>query len=165
MIIKKIKNNKAFVLLFAVVISSIILAVTLGVLNIALKEINFSTSSKDTDDAFYAADTGVECALYYDKDISVLQPFPSRTVQPSMMCAGFVVDENLQNPDDNFWTFSVLGLGSSGKSCAFVSILKDSGATPAATSIISKGYNVADTTGDNCVPNSKSVERQLEVNY
>ena len=45
--IKKIQNNKyyknGFVILYAMVISSILLAITLGVLNIALKEINFST--------------------------------------------------------------------------------------------------------------------------
>ena len=42
-IIKKIKKNNGFALLYAVMLSSILLAITIGVLNIALKEINFSS--------------------------------------------------------------------------------------------------------------------------
>src|SRR3989338_10209048 len=56
-----------FVILFAVMISSIILAIALGVANIALKEIKFSASVKDTNEAFFAADTGLECVLFNDK--------------------------------------------------------------------------------------------------
>src|SRR3989344_7795571 len=60
-------SGSGFVILFAVMISSIILAIALGVSNIAFKEIKFSTSVKDTNDAFFAADTGLECALFNDK--------------------------------------------------------------------------------------------------
>ena len=51
MIIKKIKKNRGFVILFAVTLSSILLAIALGVANIALKEIRFGTSAKDTNEA------------------------------------------------------------------------------------------------------------------
>ena len=66
-IFNQIKNNRGFVILFAVTLASILLTISLGVSNIALREIKFSTSAKDTNDAFFAADTGTECALFNDK--------------------------------------------------------------------------------------------------
>ena len=153
MIIKKIKKNRGFVLLFAMVLSSIILAVALGVTNIALKEVNFSTSGKDANDAFFAADTGAECALFYDKNLSVTDPFPT-----SINCA----DIEISVSDGQF---IVLNLGTSNKSCAVVTITKYTDADVPFTSIISKGYNVANTGDSNCYPTSKSVERELDVNY
>ena len=159
MIIKKIKKNRGFVILFAVVLSSIILAIALGVANIALKEIKFGTSAKDANDAFFAADTGAECALYYDR-------FDNNAFSGSeitMSCAG--------NPVSNFsfdgidtWSFSILNLCSTGKSCANVTVLKDDN-FPTVTTLTSKGYNVADISDGKCVPISKSVERELEVTY
>ena len=63
---KYFRNKNGFALLYSVVVSSIILAIALGVSNIAYKEIVFGTSAKDANDAFYAADTAAECTLYYD---------------------------------------------------------------------------------------------------
>jgi len=162
MIIKEIKKNRGFVLLFAVVISSIVLAITLGVLNIALKELNFTTSAKDTNDAFFAADTGVECALYWDNGLNTAQQFPS---SPSTMaCAGIPID--VMSDGVGGGLFYVLGLGGSENSCATVTITKYPLATPVPyTSIVSKGYNIAYTSGGICTPIQKSVERQLEVTY
>ena len=59
MIILKIKKNKGFVLIFAVTLAAILLSIALGISQIALKEIKFGTSAKDTNDAFFAADTGL----------------------------------------------------------------------------------------------------------
>ncbi len=67
MLIKKIQNNKGFVLLFAVTIASILLAIALGVANISYNEVRFGTSARGTNDAFFAADAGIENALFLDK--------------------------------------------------------------------------------------------------
>ncbi|HEV7424440.1 MAG TPA: hypothetical protein VGO21_04595, partial [Candidatus Paceibacterota bacterium] len=94
-IIKIIKNKgsapyeakgfrSGFVILFAVTLASIILAVTLGAINVALKEIKFSTNAKDTNNAFFAADVGVECAEYYDK--STINAFPVAGPATSISC-------------------------------------------------------------------------------
>ncbi|MFA6524293.1 MAG: hypothetical protein WC264_02890 [Candidatus Paceibacterota bacterium] len=150
--IKKIQKNKAFVILFAVMLSSIILAITLGVSNISLKEINFSTSAKNANDAFFAADTGIECALFYDKT-GPNNAFTSGLEIP-MNCAGSNITLTPNNTPPTFWSFDIVGLGSNGKSCAKVTVDKD---TIPNTTIISKGYN-------NCILNNK-VERELEVTY
>ena len=64
---QKNTKNRGFVILFAVTISSILLALAIGVANIALKEVKFNTSAKDTNNAFFAADTAIEYALFQDK--------------------------------------------------------------------------------------------------
>lgn len=153
---KNIKINNGFVLLYAMVVSSIILAVAFGVTNIALKEANFSTSAKATNEAFFAADTGAECTLFYDKTNN--NAFVGNPIVP-LDCVGSPNDISTLNPSsDNppfkVWDFTINNLGNSGKSCAVVNVSKD--LILGTTKIISKGY-------DDC--NSKKVERELEVNY
>ncbi len=140
-ILKVKKNKKGFVILFSVTISSILLAIALGVSNIALKEVKFGTNARDTNDAFFAADTGIEYALFKDKT-STNYPAPGN------------------------WTETIGGLGSAGKGCVIVTITKTT--SPTSTTFISKGYNNGSGGSDpswTCVPTSNSVERQLEVYY
>jgi len=155
MIKKKIKKNRGFVLLFVVMLSSIILAIALGVADISLKEIKFGTSAKDTNEAFFAADTGAECTLYYDRSAPENNAFIGTA---SMNCAGSNITLNGSDPS---WNFVVSGLGSEGKGCAEVAVDKsDSGSIcNSPTCIVSKGYN------DCNIPNSGRVERQLELSY
>ena len=71
------KRNRGFVILFAVTISSILMAIAIGVANIALKEAQFETSAKYTNEAFFAADTGLEKVLYKDnRAVSSYTPAP-----------------------------------------------------------------------------------------
>jgi len=154
--IKKIKTKKeeGFVILFAVMVSSIILAITLGVADIAFKEIKFSTSVKDTNEAFFAADVGAECALFNDRSTSnsFLETGGSGVVQ----CLGFTIGLNGSFP---VWNFVVPGLGSGGQGCARVTV--DKSIDPN-THVISKGYN---NGGFPCIQGQNTVERQLELNY
>lgn len=64
---RKLTGSKAgFALLVAVLISSVVLAVGLSMLNITLKQYIFSGIGRESEIAFYAADAGMECALYWD---------------------------------------------------------------------------------------------------
>jgi len=160
MIIKKIKKNKGFVILFAVMLSSILLAIALGVSNIAFREVTFGTSAKDANDAFFAADVGAECALFYDKSLPANNAFTvGQSFAGPMNCAGSHVA--LVGDTGPSWSFDVVGLGSNGKSCAKVTV--DKSIEP--ITIISKGYS-SDNIGDtSCTPLSNSLERELEVTY
>ncbi len=63
----KVKNKKqGVVLLISVIISSIVLAIGLSLANIAYKEQVLSITQNDSVRAFYAADAGAECVLYWD---------------------------------------------------------------------------------------------------
>lgn len=53
-------------MLFSVLISSLLVAVGLSIFNLTLKEITLSTAGRESQIAFYAANSGMECALYGD---------------------------------------------------------------------------------------------------
>ena len=163
MIIKKVKKNKGFVLLYAVMLSSILLAITVGVMEISYSEIKFGTSAKDTNDAFFAADTGAECALYYDKVSPNL--FPVAGGATEIMCANSSITPTYSSGSGSgFYSFIIKNLGgesliSDRKGCAVVTVFK----TESSGQIISKGYN---NNGVNCdTSNASTVERQLILNY
>ncbi len=151
---EKSKKNKGFVLLFTVVLSSVVFAIALGIANVLYKEIRFGTSAKNTNDAFFAADTGAECALYNDKSTS--QSFVQNGSTGTVQCMGTTIAISGAYP---VWDFIVSGLGSSGEGCAKVRVNKTFSPN---TSLISKGYN---NGGSSCIQDSSSVERQLELNY
>jgi hypothetical protein len=154
--INKKERKNGFVLLYTMILASIILSITFGILNVALKETNFSVSARATNEAFFAADTGAECALYYDKTADpTLNPFNSQNPQMMIYCSDAQSETNVMPfQDDHTWQFPVLGLGSARAGCAIVTVSKNP--DDFSTTVISKGYN-------NCV--SKSVERELKVTY
>ena len=163
-ITSKIKNNNGstpyrrhkpsgsgFVILFAVTLASILLAIALGVADIALKELKFGTSARDTNNALFAADTGIEHILFLDKP----SPGPGPIFVPS------------PSTTETRLPYIVTGLGSAGVSCAVVTVTKSNTIGPppsTTTTVISKGYNVTGTScGDPAISNL--VERELKVTY
>lgn len=63
----KDKKDKGYVLLLAVLISSIILAMSLGIFSISLKEVMLATFARDSVRAFAASSRGLECAMFMDR--------------------------------------------------------------------------------------------------
>ncbi len=157
---KKIKKNKGFVILFAVTLSAILLAIALGVANIAQKEIRFGTSAKDTNDSFVAADTGAECALFYDKLSG--SSFPVAGPATAITCATNTVTPTYSgSANTGSYSFTLTSLGSSGVSCAKVNIFKDQTTSPIKVTITSDGYDIGDS---NCnSTNPFRVERELKI--
>lgn len=158
-----INTNKGFALLFAILLSTIILVIALSVSNIAVKELNFSSSAVDTNDAFFAADTGAECALYNDR--SDVNKFPLTGSSNPINCNNKNITLS-SSPGSNSVTYSfiITNLGSSGDSCAKINIFKDGSKNPITTKISSKGYNVGGGSGCNST-SSRLIERELIVNY
>lgn len=153
--LKYFKNKKGFVILFALMLSSIILAISLGVSNIALKEIAFSTSAQGTNDAFFAADTGAECALYHDR--TDVNAFPISGTVGAVSCSSN--ESGSGNGTNASYSFTTTGLGGGGQSCAKITIVKE----PGKTVITSKGYNIGDSSCNST--NQNRVERELEITY
>ena len=154
---KKLKKNRGFVILFAVTLSAILLSIALGVANIAFREIKFGTSAKDTNEAFFAADTGAECAFVNDK--STGNSFVSSGGTGNIQCLGNTIALAGSYP---VWSFIVSGLGNTGTSCAKVTVDK----TTALTAITSKGYNNRGGAGTGtCTPGPNTVERELIITY
>ena len=160
---QKIKNNKGFVLLFAVTLTAILFAIAIGISNIALKELNFSTSAQDSNDSFFAADVGVECALYEDKSAK----FPAQTTNPNLTisCNNTVPTFSTSGTTASY-DFTMLALGNTNKSCVKVTVFKEWFANTSIvnTLVTSRGYNLG---GDGSCGSTSSrlVERELDVRY
>jgi len=61
-----LRAQRGFTLLLAALVSSIVLAVGAAIFGIAQKQVLLSAIGRDSQFAFYAADTAAECALYWD---------------------------------------------------------------------------------------------------
>lgn len=155
--INKSKKNNGFVILFAVTISAILLSIALGVANISLQEIKFGTSAKDTNEAFFAADTGVECAFSNDKASGSVFVSPG---SPSIACNGVTITAVEDPVSPSFWTFVVPTLGGEGQGCARVTVDKTASSL---TTVISKGYNVGDASCSSSNPDR--IEREIRTTY
>lgn len=69
--IKNIKRDSSgFVAIFTVLIATTIMLMIVGITGTTYKETLLTRSSTDSNKAFFAADTGSECALYYDRKIN-----------------------------------------------------------------------------------------------
>ncbi len=63
--LKKIKKNeRGFVILIAIMVSLILLSIGAFIASIAIREIMLSSSAKQSQAAFFAADSVLECALF-----------------------------------------------------------------------------------------------------
>lgn len=60
------KNSKGFTIFFATLVASLALAIGLAIYDITLRQLDLSTTVIQSQYAMYAADSGVECALYWD---------------------------------------------------------------------------------------------------
>ena len=156
---KKIRKNKGFVIFYAVTLATIFLSIALSVASVALKEIKFGSSAKDTNNAFYAADAGVECALLYDKTGAY---FVSGNY--SINCNNNNNVTAIENPS-KFWTFAISQLNSDKLGCVKITMDKTSGVPPLNT-ITANGYNSGGGILGVCNPSPTSaVERELTTSY
>ncbi len=60
------KNNKGFTLLLAILITSIILGISVGFSAFIIRELIISAMGRESQKAFFASDSGIECSLYWD---------------------------------------------------------------------------------------------------
>ena len=63
---RKIQNKKGFSLLVAIVVTSILVMIAFVVADLALKELILASAGQQSEIAFYMADSGMDCAIYWD---------------------------------------------------------------------------------------------------
>lgn len=158
-------STRGFVVLYAALLSSIVLAIGMSIYNTTLKDMLFSSSGRESQLAFYATDSGVECALYWDKkydgggkvfatsSASVSAGFPSVIIScDDIEVEDWGVSSSLEPSDHAITTFSI----TTDNVCANIVVTKYASG---ASIIESRGYN-------NCkVGDPRRVERGLKVNY
>jgi hypothetical protein len=154
---KRHKNQQnGFTILVAVVTAGILLIIAMSIGGIALKEQILSTANKESQVAFYAADTGMECALYWDQKQGAFAPdiaggsFISQTKTPTISCNNMTLSSLTPDVSDiNHYSykFMVSGIGGT-TACSVVKISKDTISIPnkTKTEILSYGYNTCDAS-------------------
>ena len=138
-------------------------------MNLVLKQIRISSIAKDSSAAFYAADSGIECALFWDlKNNS----FATSTPANPIACGGnpsISINKFLGPLQAGTTTFAFIFSGVSEKYCVQIAVGKSySPTSPKAlkTNIESRGYNTGSVSNFACTSSSaRRVERAIVVNY
>jgi len=148
-----IMNNKknGFTLLFSLLILTIVLSASLGIYSIVLRQFKISQISRESSRAFFAADAGLECALYWDIKGGVLG-FDNPNYD--ILCFGQNKTGSMSASTTTFY------LDLNNGSCAKVEVDKT-----VDTILTSSGYNNG-VAGSNCASTDNfQVERVLEASY
>lgn len=150
---KNITHKKAFVSLFAVVLSVIILSIAVGMSSLAFKQIVIGVTSDQSNDAFYIADSALQCAIMLDSQ----DYFPNGIYQ-DVNC-GSAQAITLEPLGPGVTVFAEPGGFNWMGGCAQVVVTKDN----LQTKIEAYGYNV--DCPDVHVEDMKVVQRALRVRY
>lgn len=163
-----------FTLLFAVLVGSLLFGMGVSIANVAIKEIILASSGKASEKAFYAADTGTECALYWDLVVGkTAAVFPNSENAPqddddAIRCNGEDIPLTYEFDGANAATTTFLLSLSSvvpDASCVEVKVGKTvpEAPSPGRTVIEARGRNDSDC--ENTDNNPGRVERALRVRY
>lgn len=163
--ILKNKQKKGFVILIAVLVSSLMISLGAFIANIAVKELTLSSSGRDSQTAFYAADSALECALYQDIRVQSFSASSSDPGPGSVYCNGQTWSIISQSGDADTGTtyFDVIfeyDQVAQLSPYARVKVEKKFiGTINDRTTIEARGYNIRDVLSPN------RVERALQVIY
>ena len=150
---KKI-NIKGFTLLTAIVTTGILLLISFLIANIAYKQLLIAFTNQESQTAFYSADSGIECATYWDvknPNNPGISAF-STTTSGSVACNNnSVITTNSQAvPAHGAWASGQSLIGGGGanarssflinltQGCVIVDVIKNANGS---TKIDSYGYN------------------------
>ena len=150
--------SRGFTLLIAVILTSVLLSVGLALLDISYKQIVLSSTARQSQYAFYAADSALECALYWDQKVNA---FAYDGAAGTIQCAGSSIPvtssasggtrtSTFATPCMNGVTASVTVYKTTGASCSSGS---------ATSCIYATGYNTCTVT------DPRRIERGLKVFY
>lgn len=167
------KNYKKGVAVFiAVVAVSALLLIALAISDISYKEQIISFSGRDSRIAFYAADAGVECALFHDlkggADSLFKFSVPGAEQVGVLSCNGATINSEINANADIVITTFYFNFPDSPKSCAIVRVSKETNPDPEGgfnTKIESRGYNNSCSGAGGPTDGPRNLERSLEVTY
>lgn len=150
------QKNGGFAMLFTVLIVSLILSISLGISNITLKQTILSSLAKDSQIAFYQADTAVECGMYYD----VADTFPLGTDPSSLGTITCGNDDFKIDMDQSYVDYLVFNQITSSDTppCSAIVFDKVTNAGTNEAIVQGLGYNT-------CAVSPRQVQRALQVTY
>ena len=160
------KRGTGFTLLLSVLIGSVLLSLGLSIFLLTIRELVLSTTGRDSQFAFYAADAGGECALYW----YLQRDACSTTTASTITC-----NNDASNPGNTNMTVggagwdvpSVFALSFLPDSyCTVISVTKTKTGESYRTIIESRGYNFGAKVGSSCTSaDPRRLERAIRVTY
>lgn len=150
------KDRRGFTLLLSTLIASLLLILGASMFGITKKEVILSSLGRDSQFAFYAADAGSECGLYWDfrHDLfATTTPNSTATCDQQLLGTfqfpGYGVPQNFEYQPNGH--------------CVRVTVTKyDPALVGPTTIILSRGYN---TTCAGIVTNPRALERSIELTF
>lgn len=176
----KIKNTKkGYTLLFAVLTATLVLGVAVFILSVSKKQYQLAIAARESMFALYAADSGIECAVWADKIGDLATSTVNQTTggdeaqNAKINCNGilveatpYTVNNTLQTDNwsgDTNYKSGEMKLDLQIPSCTLVTVYKgnrkDNGGLK--TVIESKGYNSCDGNGP--TQSNRTVERLIRL--
>jgi len=172
---------KGFTIFFAMLVGSLSLAVGFAIYDLTVREIDLSAAASQSQFAIYAADSGVECALFWDSKYntneSAFGTSSDSTWGTAADCNGQSIVNNgtpptpMQTPPTGWSAWAISDTASAATTtftlsmlpqytyCAHVEVGKATEGGILYTTIISKGYNNCGNSG------AARLERTLRVSY
>lgn len=147
------RGPRGFALLVAVIISSVALAIGATLASIAYKQVLLASSAQDSTSSFYAADAGLECALYWDQQYDAFdytKPSSSITCGGTSAAISFVSKTAATSTVSFHWPINAAG------PCVDVTVAKNVSGRAA---IYSVGHNTCD------LADPRLIERGLDAEY
>ena len=166
--ISKSSNSTGFAILYAVLMVSIVLTISLTLLDISYKQLILSSINKESKLAYYAAVSALNCVTYWDKAFnnSNYYPFGSFDSNLSFISANkpircadttILISPPVSSGPEHIFTFTI---EFDGDSYAEVKVIKTDGVlvvgTPPTTRIKVDGYSTSDLN------NPRRVQRSLD---
>lgn len=171
----KTKYSKGFSMFVSIIVMGVLVLVTFSVINLSVKETQFSNLNRESQYALFAADAGIECAIYWDSKV-VPSAFATSTTG-TISCAGnnniTTNSQVIPTPPTPVLPNSLVGGGGNASPTSIFYLMFNNGSNPVSTCavvtvrknnngstyIASKGYNNCNTS------DPKRVERGIEVTY
>lgn len=161
------KTQRGFALLIGVILVSIMLTFGLQLGALAYKQQRLVADAAESQHAFYAADTAIECALYADQQQGLFAyPATQPATGPAMTCDGAPASVGAPiSYTNNQWVVGEQVSVAGGSYCANVVIYKPRLST-GTTYLFSEGYNApCSTINTTLSQNTRIVTRGLESHY
>jgi len=161
---ERAKTERGFVVLIAVLLASLFLLLGSSIFTISIRELALSFGAKESQYSFYAADSGIECALYWDFQNTFATSSYSGASPSGINC----MNQDITSGSDWVWKqnatetsaetvfgFNLFPDDSDRSDCVKVVVTKNNGTTR----IDARGYNTCN------IESQRRFERGLRVTY
>lgn len=166
---KDTQVSRGFTILYAILVTTIVLTIGLSLLEVLIQQVSLSGAERESALSFYVADSGMECALYWDvvggdafRNGSPITCDGKPPLAPGVIKTITPLSPPVPSFNNETYTFSVMFTDG----CANISVVKivnTASSTVATTTVQSRGYNTT------CPPAASTkpwrLERGLQTTY